>query len=116
MHPREQEKASSRYRVLASQEYRRDGRYQDAGHGKKKLELAVTLLLAGIPILGILEKTGFAKFPSCITKYLFCSPTLDYTFRCLPSDGGLYDQQYRDFLEFTIIENCLKRNQKNAHY
>ena len=36
--------------------------------------------------------------------YLRCSPKLEFDFRCLPREGGLYNQDYVDILFFDIIE------------
>jgi hypothetical protein len=51
------------------------------------------------------------RLPDAIIKYLFCCPGLDFKFRCLPSAGGFYDQRYRDFVEFTIIESRIRNIQ-----
>ena len=48
------------------------------------------------------------RLPSAIAKYFFCSPNGDFSFRCLPSAGGFYDQRYRDFVDFSIIEGRLR--------
>ncbi len=57
---------------------------------------------------GVLEKINLPFLPPAITKYLFCCPNLDFVFRCMPSKGGLYDQRYRDYIEFNIIEMRLR--------
>ncbi len=66
------------------------------------------MIYAGIPARGVLEKIGGERFPASLIRYLFCSPKLDFSFRCLPSAGGLYDQLFRDFAEFNIIESKLR--------
>lgn len=70
--------------------------------------MSIELLCAGVPHKGVLEKIGSPRLPKAVVKYLFCSPNLDFNYRCLPSKGGLYDQHYRDYLEFTIIEARLR--------
>ena len=49
--------------------------------------------------------------------YLFCSPLLDGQLRCLPRDGGYYEQYFQDMQYFQIIEQRLieiSRRKKNA--
>lgn len=64
--------------------------------------------MAGLPTRGVLEKLGEDNLPPAIVKYFFCSPASDFSFRCLPAAGGLYDQRFRDYVEFGIIENKLR--------
>lgn len=59
-------------------------------------------------VLEILRKNGFQSIPRSVFKYFFCSPNLDFIFRCMPSAGGLYSQRYRDYIEFNIIENRIR--------
>ena len=47
---------------------------------------------------------GIKEIPTILETYLFCSPALDLNFRCLPKDGGYYDQDFVDILAFKIIE------------
>ena len=70
--------------------------------------------MGGIPVKGVLEKLeekgfirgrGERRLPQAILKYLFCSPKLDLSIRCLPSEGGFYDQRMRDYIDFLIIES-----------
>lgn len=70
--------------------------------------------MSGIQVPGILEKIEEPRLPSSLIKYLWCSPSLDFNFRCMPTAGGLHDQYYRDFLGFNIIETRL-RNIKNRY-
>jgi len=44
------------------------------------------------------------RLPKPLITYLFCSPSLDGNLRCLPREGGYYDQDYIDILNFQIIE------------
>ena len=64
-------------------------------------------LLNGIPLL---DKDGqpLGEVPNILMVYLFCSPSLDLTFRCLPRAGGYYDQYYVDMMYFGIIENRIR--------
>lgn len=66
------------------------------------------LIAHGATAASVMEHTGFRSIPPSIQKYLFCSPAMDFKFRCLPSAGGLYDQLYRDVAEFSIIESRLR--------
>lgn len=70
--------------------------------------MAVELIAGGIPIQGVLERLKMPRLPDALVNYFFCSPNMDFTFRCLPSSGGLRNQRYRDFIEFNIIENRLR--------
>lgn len=67
------------------------------------------MISAGIPTEGIKielkKKFGSTRLPSSVVKYFFCMG--GDQFRCLPTAGGLYDQRYRDFMDFQIIENRL---------
>ena len=56
----------------------------------------------------MLERTGYPAIPRSIRLYLSCCPNLDFNLRMLPSNGGYYDQRYRDFLEFGIIEQRIR--------
>lgn len=49
---------------------------------------------------------GFAvaKIHPKLSLYLKCSPELDLKYRCLPREGGLYNQDYVDTFYFNIIE------------
>ena len=66
------------------------------------------MFAAGIPPKGIVEKLKLQAFPGAIVKYLFCSPNFDFNFRCLPSQGGVYGQRWRDFVEFSVIDGKLR--------
>lgn len=66
------------------------------------------MLSQGCAVESVLERTGFRSVPASIQKYLFCSPSMDFKFRCMPSAGGLYDQRYRDYIDFLIIEARLR--------
>ena len=75
------------------------------------------LLAQGSTIGSVLDRLGENRLPQAIIKYLFCCPNLDFNFRCLPSAGGFYDQRYRDFVEFAIIEariRSIKSRRPNA--
>lgn len=52
----------------------------------------------------LLSGIGIKEIPEILETYLFCSPALDLNFRCLPKDGGYYNQDYVDILAFKIIE------------
>ena len=73
------------------------------------------LLSQGLPIAGVgemLQKNfGDRTLPKAISRYLLCSPNMDFVFRCWPSDGGLYDQRLRDVIDFAIIETRLRHVQ-----
>lgn len=56
----------------------------------------------------LLKNFGSPVIPHSIVKYLWCSPSMDFKFRFLPTDGGYYDQRYRDLVEFSIIEKRLR--------
>jgi len=43
---------------------------------------------------------------------MFCCPTLDGAFRCLPKAGGYYDQDYVDMAFFRIIDRRLNEIRK----
>ena len=73
------------------------------------------LLANRCTIASVLEHTGYLELPHSLQMYLFCSPKLDFSFRMLPSAGGLRDQRYRDFLEFSIIEGRLMNIQNRGH-
>lgn len=66
-------------------------------------------MAAGFPIEGVKEelkkKFGSSRLPFSVVKYFFCVG--GDSFRCLPTAGGFYDQRYRDFVDFQIIENRL---------
>ena len=71
------------------------------GHGgerEKKLIRSVALLAAGQTV---------ENPPRILQLYLFCSPSLDGRFRCLPQVGGYYDQDHVDMVGFKIIERKL---------
>lgn len=61
--------------------------------------------MAGVSAKGILERLSPSIFPTALSKYLFCCPSMDLKLRCLPRTGGLYAQRQRDMIEFGIIEN-----------
>ncbi len=43
---------------------------------------------------------------------MFCSPALDGTFRCLPSEGGYLDQEFFLMQYFKVIEARIFSRQK----
>ena len=57
-----------------------------------------------MPSTAICERLKLKKLPQALVVYLFCSPTLDGVFRCLPREGGYLDQDNVDVLNFRIIE------------
>lgn len=46
--------------------------------------------------------------PRILKTYLFCCPALDGQFRCLPREGGYYDQDHTDMIGFAIIEGQIR--------
>lgn len=59
-------------------------------------------------------KAGFPAedIPRILETYLFCSPSLDGNFRCLPKAGGYYDQDHIDMLGFKVIEERIADYQR----
>ena len=72
------------------------------------------LILSGISLAGVAERLGGSQIPQAILKYFFCSPNVDFSFRCLPSSGGMYSQRYRDILEFNIIEHKIRERRRRS--
>lgn len=62
------------------------------------------LLANGSTATSVCGHLGTRSLPNAILKYLLCSPNLDLSYRMLPTAGGLYNQRYRDMVEFSIIE------------
>lgn len=58
----------------------------------------------------ILERVGWDRLPAIFDIYLFCCPAMDLNIRCLPSDGGYFDQDYVVIRDFTIIEDQIKKH------
>jgi hypothetical protein len=54
--------------------------------------------------IAICEKLKLKRLPASIVTYLFCSPSFDGELRCLPRDGGYLDQDFKDMIDFRIIE------------
>ncbi len=50
--------------------------------------------------------------PRILHTYLFCCPGMDGNFRCLPREGGYYDQDHADMLAFEVIEKRIGDWQK----
>lgn len=57
--------------------------------------------------------------PQKLQLYLFCCPLLDLNLRCLPREGGFYEQYLEDLIWFEMIETRLKetmvRQASQAH-
>ena len=53
--------------------------------------------MKGIPV-------AIKDLPKKLLLYTFCSPSLDMNFRCLPREGGVYNQDYVDIVYFKLIE------------
>ena len=68
----------------------------------------------------ICEKLKLKRIPQILTIYLFCSPSLNGEFRCLPRQGGYLDQDNIDMVGFGIIEGRIaswqKRKKANASH
>lgn len=53
--------------------------------------------MAGIPL-------ATKEMPEVIKLYLFCSPKLDLSYRCLPRAGGVFEQDWQIIQDFKMIE------------
>ena len=67
--------------------------------------------MKGIPLH---DKDGNPLFeiPRILEVYLFCSPRMDLSFRCMPKIGGYWEQDYIDIVRFTIIESKIREVMK----
>ena len=63
----------------------------------------------------ICEKLKIKKLPQELVTYLFCSPSLNGEFRCLPRDGGYLDQDNIDMLAFRLIEGRVFEHMKREY-
>ena len=54
------------------------------------------------------QSVAMSNIPPKVKLYMFCSPALDLTFRCLPRQGGLYEQDYVDIKYFELIEQRIR--------
>jgi hypothetical protein len=78
--------------------------------------MAVELMLSDIPVTSILERLGWQRLPAILDTYLFCCPALDTNLRCLPRDGGYYDQDAVDMKGFRIIESqIIQHTNRESH-
>ena len=66
------------------------------------------LLLSGMSTKTICDILKIEELPRPLIVYLFCSPKLDLTLRCLPRAGGALDQDYQDIIDFQIIEKRIR--------